>query len=117
MSDPIRRLCLRIFTSRALVAWLEERGEHASFERTNDFSCDVRERVEKDGDSRLRNELESLLTLPSLRYASFRHVPAKVYFLIRFDCNPGTKVQCSVSRRAEEQHCARRCNPLVDDSL
>jgi len=55
----------------------------------HDFSHNAYERAEKDRASHLKNELESLLTL--LHHAPFRHVLAKVYSLIRPDCDPGRK--------------------------
>lgn len=57
----------------------------------HDFSHDAYERAEKDWASHLKNELESLLTLLMLHHAPFSHVLAKVYSLIRPDCDPERK--------------------------
>lgn len=82
-----------------VCGWLEESGTvRTPHVCMHDFSRDAYERAEKERGSHLKNELESLLTLLMLHHASFRHVLAKVYSLIRFDCDPARQV--SSIRRA-----------------
>lgn len=83
-----------VTSTRTFAADSKKRRSYVSrvrVPRMHDFSHDAYERAEKVRASHLKNELESLLTLLMLHHAPFRHVLAKVYFLIRPDCDPWRK--------------------------